>query len=104
MTRTKVPTELRALSEHASQGKWEATTIGTASQWQAAAQAADAVLATRIPDRPDVQFTDMSWLRTEGSDWLNIACVGNGPTSPENAKFAAAAVNWVRELLTEQGL
>ena len=46
-----------------------------------------------------IQFSDLSWVRTEGDDWLNVAMVGNGPTSPENADLIAAARNALPDLL-----
>jgi len=82
--------ELRRLAEAATPGPWRGTTIGTASQRDAAMQAAQAVLARRLSDGPDIEFSDLSWVRTEGDDSLNVAVVGNGPTSPENAAYIAA--------------
>ena len=89
---------LRALSEAATPGEWTALTHGTASQRDAAGRAYEAIMAARVPDSPDIEFTDLSWVETT-PDGPHIALVGNGPTSPENAKFIAAAVNYVRARL-----
>lgn len=100
--RTAAPSvveELRRLAAEATPGPWRDTTIGTASQRDAAGQAYEAVMARRLPDNPDVQFTDLSWVRTEGDDWLNVALVGNGRRGPENAALIAAAVNALPALL-----
>jgi hypothetical protein len=93
--------ELRALSEAATPGPWSSLTHGTATQRDAAGRAYEAVMAVRVPDYPDIQFTDLSWVETT-PDGPHIAFVGNGPTSPENAKFIAAAVNYVRDMLAKR--
>lgn len=95
--------ELRRLSDAATPGPWNPLTHGTATQLDAAGRAFQAVMAVRSVDKPDIQFTDLSWVETT-PDGPHIALVGNGPTSSENAKFIAAAVNYVRELLAEPDL
>ena len=92
---------IRERVEAATPGPWRSTTEGSHDQKHAAAKAYEAVMARRLADAPDIQFTDMSWVRTEGDDWLNVAMTANGPTAPENAVFIAAAREDVPLLLAE---
>lgn len=96
-------TELRAAIADATPGPWHGTTIGSYDQRHAAAKAYDAIACRRDPDNnPEIQFSDLSWVRTEGDDWLNVALVGNGARSPENARYiAAASPDVIARLLSE---
>lgn len=87
------PDQLAELEAAATPGPWAGTTEGSYDQRHAAAKAYDAVRARRDPDSPDIQFSDLSWVRTSGDDWLNVALVGNGVNGPENAHFVAALRN-----------
>lgn len=83
---------LEAAAREASPGPWTGTTIGTKSQRDAAGSVYEAVMARRLPDNPDLEFTDMSWVQVAaGDDYLNVALVGNGAKGPENAAYIAAA-------------
>jgi hypothetical protein len=90
---------LEALEAAATPGPWTGTTIGNYDQRHAAAAAFETVMARRLADNPDVQFSDLSWVRTPGDDWLNVALVGNGKGSPENAAFIAASRNALPALI-----
>lgn len=102
------PEEARAVMAARTEGPWEAATEGSHDQLHAAAKAFQAVMATTAKDNPNIQYSDLSWVR---AGWPNVAMVGNGPNGPENARAIALAVNtWdalmdvadaARELLAE---
>jgi hypothetical protein len=92
---------LLALSDAATPGPWVPLTHGTASQRDAAMRAALSVMAVRAPDSSDIEYTDLSWVESADPAGPHIALVGNGPNGPENSKFIAAAVNYVRSLLAD---
>jgi hypothetical protein len=92
---------LTEMEAKATPGPWRGTTIGNYDQKHAAAAAYEAVMARRLGDSPDVQFSDLSWVQTEGDDWLNVALIGNGKDSPENAAFIAALRNAAPSLIAE---
>ena len=81
--------DLLRLAAEATPGPWRGLTHGTASQRDAAGRAYEAVMARRVADSPEVEFTDLSWVETT-PDGPHIALVGNGPKGPENAKLIAA--------------
>lgn len=82
--------DLRKLAERATPGPWAPLTHGTATQRDAAMRAALSVMAVRVPDDPEIEFTDLSWVETT-PDGPHIALTGNGPNAPENSKYIAAA-------------
>lgn len=88
--RTEELAALERLAKAATPGPWRGTTEGSYDQKHAAAKAFEAIMARVVPDLPDAQWSDLSWVRTEGDDWLNVALIGNGKDGPENAAYIAA--------------
>lgn len=89
MTRNPAPGSTPDL---ATPRPWLAITEGSFDQKHAAAKAFEAVMATKVPDCPACEFTDLTWLRDD-TDAVQIALVGNGPKATENAALIVAAVN-----------
>jgi len=87
---------LRALSDAATPGPWERVTEGNHDQRHAAGSAFLSVMATKAADNPDIEFSDMTWVR---AGFPNVCMVGNGPKQTENGDLIVAAVNYVRAAL-----